>query len=415
MLSPFVTRGNASPQPHKYDDYLRQVAESDTFRAAPVMRALLVYLWKNQTQPISEYAIATEALGRSAGFDPKSDSTVRVQVARLRAKLKEFYEAAGESFPLRLSVPLGGHELQWTYRTPEKTFASKFNGVHRSYLWAAGITGIMLVTLCIGLMVDVHLLKASLPAAQAPLPRFWQSFLLAGKPAEIVVPNPLYFSWPSHHVYVRDLQISDFTLWPASPLLKETAVKWGPPELAQQYVGGMELRAGLEILQFLEKEGQQVRLTESRRFAAESFAAQNTIFLGMPRTAVYLNQMLEKTNYYIADVDPVIVRSRNPQPGEPPEYRETAYSADRRTAPAIIVLLPTRPEHTRTLLLLGRHLTTMSSMLVTREGLKLIDEQWMKAGSPDAWEMVVQADINRDTILRFYALTCRPIPASFWK
>jgi hypothetical protein len=414
VLSPFVARGNAS-EPHKYEDYLRQVAESDTFRTAPVMRALLVYLWKNQAQPISEYAIATEALGRPAAFDPKSDSTVRVQIARLRAKLKEFYEATGESFPLRLSVPLGGHELQWTYRTQEKSFVSKFNGVPRSYLWAAGVTGLALVLLCIGLIVDVHLLKASLPVARAPLPRFWQSFLLAGKPAEIVVPNPVYFSWPSHQVYVRDLKISDFTQWPSSPLLKETAAKWGPPELAQLYIGGMEMRAGLELLQFLEREGQQVRLTESRRFAAESFAAQNTVFLGMPRTAVYLNQMLEKTNYYIADVDPVVVRSRDPRVGEPAAYRETSYSADRRTAPAIIILLPTRPEHTRTLLLLGRHLTTMSSMLVTREGLRLIDEQWVKAGSPDAWEMVVQADINRDTILKFYALACRPIPASFWK
>src|SRR5437764_15212025 len=105
---------------HKYDELIRQVADSERFRAAPTMRALLLYLWEHQGDSTSEYAIATEALGRGPDFDPKLDSTVRVQIARLRAKLKEFHEAAGASFPLRLSLPLGGHELHWEYQPPQK-------------------------------------------------------------------------------------------------------------------------------------------------------------------------------------------------------------------------------------------------------------------------------------------------------
>jgi hypothetical protein len=168
-------------------------------------------------------------------------------------------------------------------------------------------------------------------------------------------------------------------------------------------------------LQYLEQAGQEVRLTESRRFPAESFAAQNTIFLGMPRTAGYLNKMLERTNYYIAQVEPDIVKSRNPRPGEQTEYREVAYSADRRIEPAIIILLPARPEHTRMMLLLGRNLTSITSMLVTLEGLKLLDEQWAKIGSPEAFEMVIQAEIFRDTILKVTPLASRAIPSTFWK
>jgi DNA-binding response OmpR family regulator len=100
-------KSSAQGAAHKYDDLLRQVADSEPFRTAPTMRALLFYLWEHQREPISEYAIATEALGRSPDFDPKLDSTVRVQVARLRAKLKDFYQAGDGTFPLRLSVPLG--------------------------------------------------------------------------------------------------------------------------------------------------------------------------------------------------------------------------------------------------------------------------------------------------------------------
>jgi len=417
MLMPKSGRTTSeSRAPLKYEDLIRQVLESDTFRPAPVMRALLLYLWEHQGQSISEYAIATEALGRSPDFDPKLDSTVRVQVARLRTKLKEFYETAGDAFPLRLTLPLGSHELHCIYQAPpRKSSPSILETIPRRYLWAAGATGLALVMLCAGLMFQVHRLKASLPAAAAPLPRFWQSFLMAGKSTTIVVPSPMYFFWPAHQTYIRDLAISDFVNWPESPVLKSMADKWGAPEIAQTYVGAMEMGTGIRLLQYLEQAGQTVNLTESRRFPAESFAAQNTIFLGMPRTAGYLNTMLEKTNFYIARVDPDVVKSRNPRPGEPAEYREVAYSADRRIAPAIIILLPARPEHTRMMLLLGYNLTSITSMLLTLEGLKSLDQQWVKIGSPDAFEMVIQAEIYRDTVLKVVPLASRPIPSSFWK
>jgi hypothetical protein len=398
----------------KYDALIRQVADSDTFRSAPSMRALLIYLWEHQGEAISEYGIATEALGRSPDFDPKLDSTVRVQVARLRTKLKEFYEAGGEAFPLRLSLPLGRHELQWAYQPPQKSPLSTLRAFPKSYLWTIVLTELALVIGCVLLVVQNRSLRASLPPPPAPVPRFWQSFLMPGKPTIIVVPSPTYFFWPAHKVYVRDLGISDFPNWPTSPVLKDLADKWGSPELAQNYVGAMEMTAGIRLLQYLEKEGQQVRLTESRRFPAESFAAQNTIFLGMPRTAVYLNKMLEKTNFFIEHVSPDLIRNRNPKSGEAKEYQEISYSADRRIAPAIISLLPVRPEHTRMLLLLGRNLTSITSVLTSPEGLKLLDEQWRKSGSPEAWEMVIEAEIYRDTVLKTTPAACRPIPASFW-
>src|SRR5215471_11576342 len=111
---PAKTSGSAT----KYDHLIRHVADSETFRTAPTMRALLLYLWDHQGEPISESAIATEALGRSQDFDPKLDSTVRVQVARLRTKLKDFYESAEAEFPLRVTLPLGRHELEWAYQAP---------------------------------------------------------------------------------------------------------------------------------------------------------------------------------------------------------------------------------------------------------------------------------------------------------
>src|SRR5438552_781144 len=141
---------------HKHEVLIRQAADSETFRTAPTMRALLMYLWEHQGEPISEYAIATEALGRSADFEPKLDSTVRVQVARLRAKLKEFYESAGADFPLRLTLPLGRHELEWTYRPARKSLASTLSVFPKRYLWGAGITIATLAVVCVALLIQIR-------------------------------------------------------------------------------------------------------------------------------------------------------------------------------------------------------------------------------------------------------------------
>jgi hypothetical protein len=408
-------RTPAQGRPREHDHLIRQVAESDAFQSAPTMRALLLYLWEHQGEQVSEYAIATEALGRSADFDPKLDSTARVHIARLRTKLKEFYEHAGETFPLRVVLPVGRHELQWTYRVPQKSLALRLNGIPRRWLWAIAASDVVLLVACGVLAIQNRGLRASIPAAPAPLPRLWQSFLMPGKSTTIVVPSPMYFFWPSHQLYVRDLQISDFADWKRSTFLTDTVAQWGPPELAQIYVGAMEMTAGVRLLQYLEKDAQQqVRLTESRRFPVDSFAAQNTIFLGMPRTAGYLKNMLEKTNFYIERVSPDLIKSRSPKAGEPAEFQEVTYSADRRLAPAIVVLLPPRPEHTRMLLLLGRNLTSLTSMLLSVEGLKAVDGLWVKTGSPDAWEMVIQAEIFRDTVLKTTPVACHEISPSFW-
>src|SRR5579883_2671825 len=137
--------------PNRLNDLLRQIAESDVFRTAPAMRALLLYLWAHAGEPISEYGIATEALGRSPEFDPRTDSTVRVHIARLRAKLKEFYETAGDGFPLRLNLPLGSHELQWVYQPEQRSLRQGLSAIPKSYLRVAGIAGTILIAICLGL------------------------------------------------------------------------------------------------------------------------------------------------------------------------------------------------------------------------------------------------------------------------
>lgn len=394
---------------------IARITESETFASAPAMRTLLLYLWENRGRAVGEYAIGVDALGRPADFDPKSDSTVRVHIARLRAKLKDFYEHAEPDFPLLLSIPRGRHDLVSEYRRTKEQTKEETAGPpparRNSVPWLAGACTLLLVA-CLFLIVR----NRALTAAAGPnegMHDLWRTFHINGKPAMIVVPTPLLFFWREPNIYVRDLSISSFPNWRQSKVLSEMAERWGTPEFSQTYVGVMEMTTGVRFLQYLAKRAPGTMLVESRRFAPESMAEQNTIFLGMPRTtAGYLDGVIERMNFYLAEADPAIVRARDGL--QPSEFRETSYSADRRIHPAIIAFFPARAEGTRSILIVGRYLTGAATLLTSREGLQAITEALQAAGKPTAWELVVETEVYRDTVLKTRPVAIRPIAASFW-
>src|SRR6202030_4625245 len=49
---------------------------------------------------LKEAVIGIEVFGRQPGFDPKQDSTVRTEAARLRARLAEYYAGEGIGDPI---------------------------------------------------------------------------------------------------------------------------------------------------------------------------------------------------------------------------------------------------------------------------------------------------------------------------
>src|ERR1700712_4496907 len=87
--------------------HVQRVAQSSIFLRAETLRKLLLYLWAHRTEEISEYAVATEALGRRSDFDPKIDASARVQISRLRRKLKDVYETEDLGDVFTLHIPMG--------------------------------------------------------------------------------------------------------------------------------------------------------------------------------------------------------------------------------------------------------------------------------------------------------------------
>jgi hypothetical protein len=90
---------------------LHAILTSETFIRSQQLSRLLKYLCDSSlahgADRISEYAIGTEALGRPPDFDPSQDAAVRVEMHRLRRRLREYYEMEGAKDPVRIVIPAG--------------------------------------------------------------------------------------------------------------------------------------------------------------------------------------------------------------------------------------------------------------------------------------------------------------------
>ncbi|MGD0940197.1 MAG: malectin domain-containing carbohydrate-binding protein [Terracidiphilus sp.] len=93
---------------------------SQTFSEAPLLARLLEYLCNNHLnenkRTLNEYRIGVEALGRPADFDPAKNSSVRVEMHRLRQRLRKYYETEGADHAFRITLIEGKYDPQFLRR-----------------------------------------------------------------------------------------------------------------------------------------------------------------------------------------------------------------------------------------------------------------------------------------------------------
>lgn len=90
---------------------LARVLASATFLKSPNLARLLDYIctkyFEGTVSDLKEYNVGVEALGRREDFDPTTNSIVRVEVHRLREKLKRLYENEGVGHELIIVLQVG--------------------------------------------------------------------------------------------------------------------------------------------------------------------------------------------------------------------------------------------------------------------------------------------------------------------
>ena len=100
---------------------LDAVFASGTFAKSQNLARLLKYLcrkyFEGHAGDLKEFNIGVEALGRLADFDPTSNSIVRVELFRLRERLKKYYETEGLHDPVVIVLKPGNYTPQFLTRS----------------------------------------------------------------------------------------------------------------------------------------------------------------------------------------------------------------------------------------------------------------------------------------------------------
>lgn len=102
---------------------LARIEQSPPFKTSARHRAFLRHLVEHalagDLAALKESVIAVELFGRPADrFDPKTDTIVRVEARRLRARLADYYRGAGRGATVQISLPVGGYVPVIRHREP---------------------------------------------------------------------------------------------------------------------------------------------------------------------------------------------------------------------------------------------------------------------------------------------------------
>ncbi len=402
-----VLEGAAAEQ-----DCFRRAYESQTLKKSPAMRALLQFLWLHRGEDLSEYSLGVDGLGRRSDFDPKTDATVRVQISRLRGKLKEFYDSEAFDALYRLQIPLGGHHLE-VLQTPVEAAPFLPSGQRiRKWSRAAAVLIVIALGLAVALLWTENRDLKRRQLSKESLPAFWKTMLEGGRATTLVLPTPIFLYWEEQRLVVRDSKVNEFTRRDSSPLLAAITKQLGAPKLLQNYTVAADTVAAVKLSQYLERYGEHLWVSAASELSLDSFGDRNIIFIGSPGTSDHLQNFLEGTNFYISPGTTGMVRNRRPNPGEPESFLETAQSDQRSLVPGLVSLVPGKGRGTKLLLLAGKNPASLVSYLVSPGGLEEIEKRFAATGKPAYFEAVIMAVVDGNSLLKARLAAFRPFGTS---
>jgi hypothetical protein len=336
----------------EFSQQIDRITKSHSLRTSESLCRLLQYLAKQSLEhpdaPLKEYQIATDVYGRSAEFDPQSDSLVRVQAGRLRQKLAEYYTNEGALDPLVVKLPKGSYHLVFE---PTATASRTAPSAPRPGTPAAGpdpaipvfwrlavytLLGCLIV--CLGIVV-VLLSRRGTPEAPAasaygaqasngPLAQFWRPFTSASEQPWVIFSNAVFVGRPETGMRYYNAQEDA-----KSPV-------------QDHYTGVGEVLAVHNLDDVFSILGHHIRVKRGSLFTLDDLTNANLIFVGSPSENLSLRDIPGTQEFVFQRVSSgprtgdLAVVNKHPRAGE-----ATSYLASRSGTPltedyAVVGLVP---------------------------------------------------------------------------
>jgi hypothetical protein len=315
---------------HQYLEEVERLVSSHTLHGSESLCKLLRYLAEHAMEhpglSLKEYQIATEVFGRPADFDPHSDSTIRVQAGRLRAKLAEYYASEGAEDSVVVEMPKGAYLLSFHYRSPASEKEQKeHSGAHEekpaaqsaSRKWMVAVVGlaILLAAALAAIVVLVTTrttapVATSRPAEQVPEEYriFWKAFVSGPDEPWVIFSNGAFVGRP------------------------ETGMRYFNPlrdsreEILDHYTGVGEVLAVHELDRVFSLLGRRLLVKRGSLFSLDDAQNNNLIFVGSPAENLTLRDIPNTKSFIFQRLTSgprkgdLAIINVHPQPGEEKQF-----------------------------------------------------------------------------------------------
>ena len=372
-----------------------------------LLRFLAEHFLAHPGGAIKEYQLATEVFGRPADFDPRLDSTVRVQTGRLRSKLAEYYAGAGNNDPIVLEIPKGSYSLSFHYREklplpieipppvpeaiPARSASSSEANRIRNLIGGVWILG-LLCAMSLGILgyqIYRERPEPRLAAHGEQLPdierRFWSPFALTDDRPWVIFSNAEFVGHPLHGIRYFD---------PARDARSQ---------ILDHYTGVGEVLAVAELSRIFSSLRHPIRIKRGLLLALDDVKNNDVIFIGSPAENLTLREFATTQDFVFKRIETperkgdVEIFNLHPRNGEPASFRAN------RTLPitqdyGLIAMVPGINPSRTVLLLAGT--TTMGTQaaaeFVSREDSlqTLVNQLPNHAGSFGPFEAVIDVKIS---------------------
>lgn len=333
--------------PHACLDEVEKLIRSPLLSSSEALCKLLRFLahhaLNSPAEHIKEYEIATQVFGRPPDFDPQADSGVRVQMARLRTKLTEYYQSNGANDVIQVEVPKGSYSLSFKRRVVElgpeasekgtAAHSGKPELTHSRHILIISATAVacLIVASIIFIYVYVsHRKSLALEAANSQPPlalrTFWGPFLQDSEAPFVVFSN------------------AEFVGNPITGMRYYDRSRDSGNQISQHYTGIGEVMGVEELEGLFLHLGQQFQIKRGGLFTLDDARTNNLIFVGSPTENLTLSEIPQKSGFAFKRLQVGSndwaegVVDLQPGPGESATYQPTPEAQPMQVDYAVITL-----------------------------------------------------------------------------
>jgi hypothetical protein len=334
---------------HSYDagreqcfQQIDRLTNSHSLKSSESLCKLLRYLAEHALDhpgaALKEYQIAVEVLGRSGGFDPQSDSTVRVQAGRLRFKLEEYYSHEGPDDAVIVELPKGSYTLVFHVRTPTPKLATAApltklpepkpaNHSNHGLAIAVMVLSVLLAGTLL-LLANRARTQANLRETPPVYKLFWSRFISGPQQPWVIFSNGSFVGRPETGMRYFNTSADSGAM------------------ILDHYTGVGEVLAVHELDRLFVLVNQQLRVKRGSLFSLDDAKNNDLIFVGSPAENLTLLDIPGTQEFVFQRVGSgprkgdLAVLNMHPQPGEPQMFLGSVPTQPTTEDYAVIALVP---------------------------------------------------------------------------